>query len=119
MLKRCGSNYRWAVCYGIVALRPSIANRASLSILALSSRSPNGQSRATDWWGIGINLDHRSHRFSEPARLAPAPCNFRRYVGTALIQIARFSQTAFVKQTVSKPPETDADRKSTRRHSSP
>src|SRR3546814_6267491 len=90
------------------ALRPSIANRAFLSILGLSSRSPNGQSRATDWWGIGINLDHRSHRFSDPARLAPAPCNFRRYVGTALIQIDRFSPTAFVKQTVSKPPESDA-----------
>src|SRR3546814_11846124 len=84
-----------------------ISDWSSDVALPISSRSPNGQSRATDWWGIGINLDHRSHRFSDPARLAPAPCNFRRYVGTALIQIDRFSQTAFVKQTVSKPPDTE------------
>src|SRR3546814_8716885 len=77
-----------------------ISDWSSDVALPISSRSPNGQSRATDWWGIGINLDHRSHRFSDPARLAPAPCNFRRYVGTALIQVDRFSQTAFVKQTV-------------------
>src|SRR3546814_9769877 len=44
LLKRCGSNCRWAACYGIFALRPSIANRAFLSILGLSSRSPDRKS---------------------------------------------------------------------------
>src|SRR3546814_2230153 len=58
LLKRCGSNCRWAVCSGIFVLRHSIANRAFLSILGLSSRIPNGQSRATDWWGIEIGRAH-------------------------------------------------------------